>query len=152
MSSADTRVILSLAYYGAWVFDITTTSGDAQAFLVASSPGDETLTGAQMTTVTGDIASAIEGLVGVTGCTLTAVTTTLTAPWEAGGYASLVFDDAWTVWGYNATKTGGRTSQAWYAFKGDADASDSVQSAYEGLTGITGCTKVAQPSVSPATV
>ncbi len=85
-------------------------------------------------------------------CTVTPIDAGLTPPWAFGGFPSLVFDDNWTVYGYNMIVGGSITpSQAWFAQQ-VTDVSDAVQSAFAGIAGVTSCTKAAQPIVTPSTV
>lgn len=119
---------------------------------MSSSPSDELLTAADMTAVTTAIQHAITGLPGVTSCQVTQINPDLTPPWNSGGGPSLVFGDAWTVYGYNATIQGsGTPSQAWFAHQG-TDASAAAQSALTALTDVTSCTRAPRPAVTPATI
>lgn len=148
----DQQVSLSLAYYNAWVFQARTTRGAAQAFLVSSSPGDELLTAADMAAVTAAIQRSVTGLSGVISCQVTEVNPGLTPPWNSGGGPSLVFGDAWTVYGYNVTIQGsGTPSQSWFAYQ-RTDASAAVQTAFTSLADVTECTKAPRPAVTPAAV
>lgn len=151
-AALDRRVRLSLAYYNSWVFDVQTRRGAAQAFLVSSSPGDGLLTAGALAEVTGAIQGAITALPTVASCQVTPIDAGLTPPWNSDGYPSLVFGDDWDIFGYNTTIEGsGTPSQSWFAQR-VTDVSDAVQSAFAGLAGVTSCTKVAQPTVTPRTV
>jgi hypothetical protein len=148
----DRRVRLSLAYYNSWVFDVQTRLGGAQAFLVSSSPGDGVLTADALAEVTGAIQHAITALPVVASCQVKPIDARLTPPWNSDGYPSLVFGNDWDIYGYNSTVEGsGTPSQSWFAQR-ITDVSDAVQSAFAGLAGVTSCTKVAQPTVTPHTV
>ena len=147
----DRRVRLSLAYYNSWVFDMQTRRGGAQAFLVSSSPGDGQLTASALAAVTKAIQRAITALPTVAACHVTPIDAGLTPPWNSDGYPSLVFGDDWDIYGYNTIIEGSGGSQSWFAQRA-TDVSDAVQSAFAGLAGVTGCTKVAQPTVTPRTV
>ena len=148
----DRRVVLSLAYYNSWVFEVKTRGGRARAFLVSSSPGDGILAPGALAEVTSAVRQAIEAFSRVISCTVTPIDAGLTPPWAFGGFPSLVFDDNWTVYGYNMIVGGSITpSQAWFAQQ-VTDVSDAVQSAFAGIAGVTSCTKAAQPIVTPSTV
>jgi hypothetical protein len=148
----DRRVILSLAYYNSWVFEARIRSGRARAFLVSSSPGDGILTAGALTEVTRAAQHTIDAIPGVSSCTVAPIDAALTPPWASGGYPSLVFGDAWTVYGYNVIVGSSVTpSQAWFAQQ-VTDVSDSVQSAFARIAGVTSCTKAAQPTVTPSTI
>src|ERR1700679_229628 len=107
----DRQARFLLSYYNAWVFQARTSRGAAQAFLVSSSPNDEVLSTDDMATVTSAIQRAIADLRGVSSCQTTQVNPDLTRPWNSDGGPSLIFGDAWTVYGYNCTIQGGGTSQ-----------------------------------------
>jgi len=148
----DRRVVLSLAYYSAWIFDVQTRGTQRQAFLVSSSPGDSILTADSLAEVTTVIRDAIIALPNVTSCKVTLIDAGLTPPWNAGGYSSLVFDNSWVVSGYNVTTGSSETpSQSWYAQQ-VTDASEAVQSAFAAIPGVNSCTKAAQPIVTPRSI
>jgi hypothetical protein len=143
---------MSFAYYiNSWVFDVQTRRGGAQAFLVSSSPADGILTVGALAEVTEAIQHAITALPAVRSCQVTPIDAGLTPPWNSDGYPSLVFGDDWDIYGYNATTEDSGGSQSWFAQR-VVDVSDAVQAAFAGLTGVTNCTKAAQPTVTPPTV
>ena len=147
----DRRASFSLSYYNSWVYDIQTHRGSAQAFLVSSSPGDQVLTAAAMSTVTAAVQRALSELAAVKSSQVTPIDAHLTPPWNADGYPSLVFDSKWNVTGYNISVGNSGTSQAWFARQA-TDVSAAVQSAFAALPGVTACTEVAQPTVTPSSV
>lgn len=148
-SVLDSRVILSLTYYDAWVFEAQGRRGMSKAFLVSSSPADGLLSTSDLTAVTAGIQRAIEALPGLRACTASPIAVTLTPPWDSGGFPSLVFDATWSVTGYNIIVDGNETpSQAWFAQQ-NADASNAVKTAFAGAPGVASCTQAAHPAVTP---
>ena len=148
----DRDASFGLGYYNAWVFQAQTTHRAAQAFLVSSSPNDGLLSATDMATVTKAIRQSIIKLRGVRSCQVTQINADLTPPWNSDGGPSLVFGDAWTVFGYNCTVEGSETpSQAWFAYQ-STDASGAVQAAFSALADVTNCTKAPRPVVTPGTI
>jgi hypothetical protein len=147
----DRQARFLLSYYNAWVFQARTSRGAAQAFLVSSSPNDEVLSADDMATVTSAIQRAIAALRGVSSCQTTQVNPNLTPPWNSDGGPSLIFGDAWTVYGYNCTIQGSGVSQAWFAYQ-TTDASAAVQNAFAALPEVAACTKAPRPTVTPASI
>jgi hypothetical protein len=150
-AALDQQARFGLAYYNASVFQARTGRGAAQAFLVSSSPNDRLLSADDMATVTSAIQRAIAGLRGVSSCQTTEVNPNLAPPWNSDGGPTLVFGDAWTVYGYNCTLQGSGVSQAWFAYQ-TTDASAAVQAAFSALPEVATCTKAPRPTVTPASI
>lgn len=119
MSVLDAVSRFSVAYYQntQW-FEITTSTGPEQAFLVNCAVADDTLTSDELTTTCETIRSEIAKLPGVSACTVTPVEFDMTDPWEHGGYPSLNFDGSWTLTGFHieSERPGKPTrfSHAWF--------------------------------------
>lgn len=153
---------LSLGYYSASVLDITA-SGAAQMYLVTSSPNDGLLGIGPAGLVTAALKTAVDALGAVTASTLTPVVQAQSPPWDSGGGAVLEFDGTWAMTGYSISLAGTPlASQMWLASTSPADGrltsgnvttvAAAVQTAAAALTGVTGCTLVTRPAVTPSSV
>jgi hypothetical protein len=145
-----------------YVLDITTGSGTSQMYLISFSPDDGRLTQGQVDDVADALQTAIEAVSGVTACDLNPMSTTMaSAPFT--GAVDVKFDATWTLYGYSTTVTGHPGHGQMYLASlapgdgmlasGDvAGVAAAVQTAIEGLSGVTACSLASAPTVTPATI
>jgi hypothetical protein len=139
---------------GSYVLQIVTTSGDTSMFLATQYPGDDgtSLTQADADNTATALKTAVDGLSGVTGSTLTPLTGLgVQCIFDSAAWANYQFTaETPSEWGYPNIQLVAASPADGMLTSGDlTTVTSAVVSFAETLTDVTGCT-VAQETVSPS--